>query len=104
MFLPLVGFILGYFSFSIAIFRTDRYPRRIGFVLSVPEGIVVLMLVHIAAGYASPTSAFVISAGEAMAHLAIGATLTTSSAKNIQDQTAQEASGSETDVELTMYD
>lgn len=79
--LALVGFVLGYLSYGVAVLRTGLYSKAIGIGLLVPGVIVVLMFVHIAAGYASDVTAFVISAGEAMAHLAIGASLRTKSAR-----------------------
>lgn len=75
IFMALAGFVLGYLALGAASLRSDVYPRTIGFVLLVPGIIVVLMLVHVAAGLDSLGTAFVISAGQAMAHLAIGATL-----------------------------
>lgn len=77
VFLSLAGFMLGYLSFGAAILRAGRYPATIGVLVSIPGAIVVLMVVHIVAGLATDLTAFVISAGEAMAHLAIGATLRT---------------------------
>lgn len=77
VFFALAGFMLGYISFGVAILRTGRYSTFIGVLVSVPGIIVVLMVMHIVAGYASDLTAFVISAGEAMVHLAIGATLKT---------------------------
>ena len=85
---PLVGFILGYLSFGIASLRSDTRSRLVGLVLLVPGIIVVLMLAHIAAGYASDLTAFVISAGEAMAHLAIGAALRTESSGETREPSA----------------
>lgn len=73
--MALVGFVLGYLAFGATSLRSDVYSRTIGLVLLVPGIIVVLMLAHIAVGLDSPETAFVISAGQAMAHLAIGATL-----------------------------
>jgi hypothetical protein len=75
--LPLVGFVVGYLSIGIASLRTDVHPRTVGLLLLVPGIIVVVMIVQILAGWTSQLQAFVISAGEAMAHLAIGATLKT---------------------------
>lgn len=99
VFLTLVGFVLGYLFFGVAVLRSGRYSKAIGLVLLIPGSIVVLMIAHIAAGYASDVTAFVISAGEAMAHLAIGATLRTMS-----DQNALDAPARDSDVELTMHD
>lgn len=73
--LALAGFVVGYLAFGVAVLKSDAYPTHVGLLLLVPGTIVVLMVAHIAAGVASDATAFVISAGEAMAHLAIGATL-----------------------------
>lgn len=79
--LALGGFLLGYLSFGTAILRSGYYPKSIGILVCLPGIIVVFMVAHIAAGLASEVTAFVISAGEAMAHLAIGATIQTKSRK-----------------------
>lgn len=73
--MALIGFVFGYLATGTAVLRSNVYPRLYGLVLLVPGGVVVLMLVHIAAGFDSLETAFVISAGQAMTHLAIGATL-----------------------------
>lgn len=73
--MALVGFVLGYLAIGAAVLYSNAYSRRLGLVLSVPGVIVLIMLAHIAAGFDSPETAFVISAGQAMTHLAIGATL-----------------------------
>ena len=77
--LPLIGFVVGYLAIGIASLRADVHPRMVGLLLLAPGLIVVVMLVQMLAGWTSQPQAFVISAGEAMAHLAIGATLTTKS-------------------------
>lgn len=97
--LALGGFLLGYLSFGAAILRTGCYAKSIGVLVSIPGIIVVFMVAHIAAGFASEETAFVISAGEAMAHLAIGATLQTKSR-----QTARESETGDTTVELPTND
>lgn len=73
--MALVGFVFGYLATGTAVLRSDVYPRLYGLVLLVPGVVVVLMLVHIVAGFDSLETAFVISVGQAMTHLAIGATL-----------------------------
>lgn len=94
-FLPLVGFVFGYLLFGVAALRSDVYPKSVGVLVSIPGLIVVLMLVHIVVGYASAETAFVISAGEALAHLAIGASLKADAAAAAQDATGP---GSEAEV------
>lgn len=84
--LPLTGFVVGYLGFGLASLGADVYPSTLGFLLLIPGLIVVVMLVHISLGYASDVTAFVISAGEAMAHLAIGATLRTRSSATDRDE------------------
>lgn len=88
--LTLTGFIAGYLAFGVALLRTDDLSRRTGGLVLVPGLIVVVMLAHIAAGLASDVTAFVISAGEAMAHLAIGATLHATSTRPAKDARASE--------------
>lgn len=83
--LALGGFLLGYLSFGTAILRTGYYPKSIGILVCIPGIIVVLMIIHITAGLASEVTAFVISAGEAMAHLAIGANLKTKSRETARE-------------------
>lgn len=74
---PLVGFVVGYLSIGIASLRADVHTRTVGLLLLVPGLIVVVMIIQILAGWTSQWQAFVISAGEAMAHLAIGVALET---------------------------
>lgn len=99
MFFALGGFLLGYLSVGAAILRTGCYTKTIGFLVCIPGIIVVFMVAHIAAGVASELTAFVISAGEAMAHLAIGATLQTKSR-----QAARESETGDATVELPTND
>lgn len=73
--LVVVGFVVGFLSFGLAALRSDIYPRTVGLAVLAPGVIVVAMLLHMAVGWDRPASAFVISSGQAMAHLAIGATL-----------------------------
>lgn len=96
--LALTGFILGYLAFGVASLRADAQTRTVGFVLLVPGIIVIVMVAHIYAGYASELTAFVISAGEAMAHLAIGSRLRTTT-----ETERQEPSG-DSDRELITHD
>lgn len=73
--LAATGFIVGYLAFGVAILRTGTASRFLGFVLLVPAIIIVLMFAHIALGLDSPVTVFVVSAGQAMAHIAIGSSL-----------------------------
>jgi hypothetical protein len=82
-----VGMSLAFLTFGVASLRSAIYSRIVGLLLLVPGIIVVLMIAHIAAGYASPETAFVISAGEAMAHLAIGTTLLTEAESSNREET-----------------
>lgn len=89
--LTLGGFMLGYLSVGVAMLWTGDYATPIGLLVCLPGLIVVFMVAHIAAGFASEVTAFVISAGEAMAHLAIGATLKTSSRRTARESETGEA-------------
>lgn len=71
------GFVVGFLSFGVAALRDGVHPRTVGLVLLVPAIIIVLMFAHMAVGWDSPVTVFVVSAGQGMAHLAIGATLET---------------------------
>lgn len=73
--LVLVGFVGGFLAFGVAVLRSNVYSNLVGLALLAPGVIVVLMLLHMAAGLERPASVFVVSAGQAMAHLAIGSTL-----------------------------
>lgn len=73
--MAVVGFLVGYLAIGVAVLRSAAYSRTVGLLLLVPGIIIALMLAHIAAGLDSPETAFVVSAGQAMAHLAIGSTL-----------------------------
>lgn len=88
--LALVGFIGGYLAFALAALRSDTYSTTVGLVLSVPGVIIVLMVLHLAAGLEQPESVFVISSGQAMAHLGIGATLRQQSSQPEQDEETDE--------------
>ena len=80
--LPLIGFVVGYLSFGIASLHATVHSRLVGLLLLAPGLIVVVMLVQMLVGWTSEMQAFVISAGEAMAHLAIGVSLATKSDVN----------------------
>lgn len=84
------GFVLGYLSFGIAILRSELYPPIVGLSLLVPGVIIIVMFAHMAAGYASPETVFVISAGQAMGHSAIGGSLKTRSNSGTQERPPRE--------------
>ncbi len=88
--LALTGFIVGYLAFGVASLRSGVHSRAVGLLLLAPGLIVVWMLVQTAAGYAEEMVAFVVTAGEAMAHLAIGATLRTTSSATDRDDSPTE--------------
>lgn len=69
------GFVVGYLAVGVAVLRSGAYSRTVGLLLLVPGIIIILMLAHIVIGLDSPGTVFVVSAGQAMTHLAIGATL-----------------------------
>ncbi len=78
--LPLIGFIFGYLPLGMASLRSGAHPRSVGLLLLLPGVITILMLVSIVTGHPLLDrfqTVFVVSAGEAMAHLAIGTTLRT---------------------------
>lgn len=85
--LVLVGFIGGYLALGLVALRSEAYSTTVGLVLTAPGVIVVLMLLHIAAGLDSSASVFVVSSGQAMAHLAIGETLRRQSSRPEEEST-----------------
>lgn len=87
--LLLVGFVGGYLAFGLAALRADGHATTVGLVLLLPGLIVVLMVLHIAAGLDSPATVFVVSSGQAMAHLAIGETLRQQSSRPDGDESAE---------------
>lgn len=89
--LPLAGFVVGYLSIGVAVLRGRVRSRMLGLLLLVPGIIVLVMVVQILMGWTSELQAFVISAGEAMAHLAIGATLRTNSTQPTRQEQTTEA-------------
>lgn len=96
---PLVGFVVGYLSIGGAVIRGRERSRTLGLLLLVPGIIVVVMVVQILMGWTSQLQAFVISAGEAMAHLAIGATLRKKTPPDGREKPTKKA-----DVELQTND
>ena len=75
--LAAVGMILGFLSFAVASLWTDAQSRTVGILLLAPASIFAIMLAGTSIGYTTAWSAFVISAGQALAHLAIGTALRT---------------------------
>jgi hypothetical protein len=75
--LALIGFTVGYLAFGTAVLRSEVHSRGLGVILLTPGLITVVMLATILTGFANDVTAFVVSTGEAMAHLAIGTTLRT---------------------------
>lgn len=80
------GFVVGYLAVSIAVLKTGVYSRTVGFLLALPGVIIVLMFATIALGVVSPESVFVVSAGQAMTHLAIGTTLNSEAGSAPQEE------------------
>lgn len=78
-FMAVVGFVVGYLTVGVAVLRSGTYSRTVGVLLLVPAVIIVLMIASIITGLTSPESVFVVSAGQAMTHLAIGSTLSAES-------------------------
>lgn len=73
--LSAIGMLPGFLSFAVAALQTDVYPRSVGLLLLAPPIIFATMVVGASVGYTPAWSAFVISGGQAVAHLAIGHTL-----------------------------
>lgn len=97
--LPLIGFVVGYLSIGLATLRANVRSQTVGFLLLVPGIIIVVMIVQMLMGWTSQLQAFVISAGEAMAHLAIGATLQMDTRQGERETPSREA-----EVELPTND
>lgn len=70
-----IGFVVGYLVTGVAAIRSEVYSRAVGFLLLLPGVIIILMFASMGTGVASPESVFVVSAGQAMTHLAIGSAL-----------------------------
>lgn len=70
-----IGFVVGYLAVGIVVIQAEVYSRAVGLLLLLPGVIIILMFASMATGVASPGSVFVVSAGQAMTHLAIGSTL-----------------------------
>lgn len=70
-----IGFVVGYLAVGIVVIQSEVYSRAVGLLLLMPGVIIILMFASMATGVASPGSVFVVSAGQAMTHLAIGSTL-----------------------------
>jgi hypothetical protein len=86
--LALIGFVVGYLAFGVASLRSGVHSRTVGLLLLVPGLIVVWMIIQTTAGYFDELTAFVVSAGEAMAHLAIGTTLRAKSSAADRDESS----------------
>lgn len=67
--------ILGFVLFGVASLRADVPSRRLGLVLLVPPTTYFLMMAGTVVGYTPEWSTFVLSAGQAAAHLGIGVVL-----------------------------
>lgn len=88
--LATTGFVLGYLSFGVAVLQSEVYSALVGIVLMVPAIIIIAMFLHMAAGYASPETVFVVSAGQAMGHSAIGGSLQTQSDSSSDEESASD--------------
>lgn len=83
------GFIVGYLAVGIVVLRSGVYSRTVGLLLVLPGVIIILMFATIALEIASPASVFVVSAGQAMTHLAIGSTLRAETESTGQEEAEQ---------------
>ena len=70
--LAAIGMLPGFLSFAVATLQTDAYPRSVGVLLFAPPVIFATMLTGSYIGFTPAWSAFAISGGQAVAHLAIG--------------------------------
>lgn len=91
-----VGFVVGYLAVGAAVLRSGAFSRTVGLLLLVPGVIIALMIGSIAADLASPESVFVVSAGQAMAHLALGATLSADTESAADERSETEAASDAT--------
>lgn len=89
--LIMLGFVLGHLSYGAASLRTGVYSRAVGLALLSPLAVMVLNISIVAAGLTSPGARFVVSAGFALAHLAIGVSLRADdlAAKRVKPQPAE---------------
>lgn len=71
----ILAFVAGYPLVSVAVLSSGTYTRTVGLLLLAPAVIIVFMLATIVTNLVSPATVFVVSAGQAMTHLAIGSTL-----------------------------
>lgn len=71
----LIGMILAFLVFAIAVLRTDVHTRTVGLVLLGPFLVNLVNFGIISAGYASPEGRFVTSGLWALSYLAIGIAL-----------------------------
>ncbi|WP_440988381.1 hypothetical protein [Haloarchaeobius baliensis] len=70
--LAVVGMIPGYLSVALVTLRTDEYPRSVGLCLLAPAAIFGTMFTGSMLGSSPQWALFLISAGQALAHLSIG--------------------------------
>lgn len=70
-----LAMVLAYVSFGVASFRLEGHSRAVGPLLLAPPAIFGVMLTGGAVGYTPTWSAFVLGSGQALVHLALGATL-----------------------------
>lgn len=70
-----LGQFVGYTSFGFASLRAGVYARIFGLLLVAVPTILAVMIVTVAAGYATSGSAVILGSAQALVHLAIGSTL-----------------------------
>lgn len=75
--LAAVGMLPGYLSVAVASLRTDGHSRSVGLALLAPPAVFGSMLAGGLMGGSPQWALFLISAGQALAHLAIGYALRT---------------------------
>jgi hypothetical protein len=73
--LIILGFVVGHLCVGVASLRTDIYPRLVGLTLLTPILVMAMNFSIVAAGLTSPGGRFLVAIGFALAHLAIGVSL-----------------------------
>lgn len=74
----LIGSVLGFISFSVAVLRTGAYSRTVGVLLLIPPILVVTNILRFIAGMEAMSLTLAIVIGDALAMLAIGYVLRSS--------------------------
>jgi hypothetical protein len=73
--LVVLGMVPGYLAFGVASLRADTHSRTLGLLLLAPPAVFATMLAGGAVLGGSAVGVFLLGSGQAISHLAIGATL-----------------------------